>query len=235
MLRPEIRRLFVSARIIMVIIGFLTVSGLEAHAQPAGPVLASGKFELGLNIERNHRNVRPRIDEGIKSGLADVFFRYGVNRWLTVSGEGIIAQWDFDPSLEGDFRAFVIGAGITARLARISSYDLDVVIRYVERFDFDSSVNREHLDIQGTTVAVLVEHSYKVGKNVANVWIGPGYFFDQLTYYHQYWIRADRQRSYRNLGFDIGANAVLFNHVKPYLYVVYADYLQPRFGIGYVF
>jgi hypothetical protein len=219
----------------MVIIGLLTLSGLEAHAQPAGPELASGKFELGLNIERNHRNVRPRVDKEIRSGLADIFFRYGLNRWLTVSGEGIIGRWDFDPSLEGDFRVFVIGAGMTAGLGWIKGYGLAAVIRYVERFDFDSSVDPEHLDIRGTTVAVLVERSYKVGKNIADIWLGPGYFFDQYTYYHQYWFRADRQRSYRNLGFDIGANIVLIDHVKPYLHLVYANYLQPRFGVGYVF
>jgi len=224
-----------SSRTIAFIITLSALISFQAHAQPAGPELASGKFELGFSIERNHRNVRPRVGEEIRSGLADIFFRYGVKRWLTISGEGLIAQWDYDPSLEGDFRAFVIGAGITARLARIRSYDLDVVIRYVERFDYDSSVHREHLDIRGTTVAVLVEHSYEVGKNVANVWIGPGYFFEQFTYYHQYWIRADRQRSYRNLGFDIGANIVLIDHVKPYLHLVYADYLQPRFGVGYLF
>jgi len=207
----------------------------QSSAQPAGPELASGEFELGFNIERNHRNVRPRNDEEIKSGLTDVFFRYGVNRQLTISGEGMIAQWDFDPSLEGDFRVFVIGAGMTAGLGRIKGYRFAVVIRYVERFDFDSSVHREHLDIQGTTVAVLVERSYTLGNNAADLWAGPGYFFDEFTYYHRDWIRADTQRSYRNLGFDVGADIVLINHVKPYLYLVYADYLQPRFGVGYVF
>jgi hypothetical protein len=209
---------------------------LPASAQPSGPELGARQFVLGLNIDRYHRNIRPRTDREVSYGLMDVFMGYGINRHVSFSAEGIIVQWNScacdQPRL---IHTYILGLGITAGLIQMGNYRLAAVARYVERFDYDKSSYREDENLRGISIIGQVERSFIIKGNAGNFWLGPGYFSDQIIFYYPDWLRTDKQSSYHNLGFTAGADILLFHHLKPYLYAVYADYVQPRFGLGYLF
>ena len=74
----------------------------------------------------------------------------------------------------------------------------------------------------------------RYGQDIA-FWVAPGYFYDEITQYPYGSHEKTFDKSSNNFGVAFGYDFLLFNHINPFFYFTYADYLQPTIGIGYQF
>lgn len=218
----------------------------ETEGQVLGPELEAGSLEIGCIRKWFHRKLEPHFLSGADWGCTSVFIKYGVNQWLKLSAEGAVYNLKSKRSPDGEYRTYVLGAGIVSPILRYKHFRIALAFHYSESFYFQRSPSRYHSNTRSIVSTVQVERTFTVYRQNVTVWVAPGYVSDEIIQYagRPYYISEEityyrekmyRNKSLNNFGLAMGTNFLLFGHIEPFFHVVYADFFQPRVGIGYQF
>ena len=209
--------------------------------QVLGPELKAGKFEIGGFSKYFHRKLKPHYLYGGDWFDLSIFMKYGMNKWITLSAEGLVWSPKDLRFPNSNYRRYILGAGITSRVFKIKDFRITLALHYNEIFLFDrapyegGSAFTYHKNTRGVIGTIQVERSLSFhGKNVT-LWVAPAYVYDEVLQYSSLSFNSYSDKSFNNFGFAIGANFMLFKHIEPFFQIVYADFFQPRGGIGYQF
>jgi len=218
---------------ILCLLGFLLANPVSlACAQVMSPSLERHTFEIGCMYKWYERDFESSFigRENWSSGA--VYLRYGACRWATISFEGGVSTVHNDDFEGIDYRRYTIGGGLTVPCYRRADWQVEVASHYSEIFDHDRSENEFQKDVRDFVFAIQVERFFSVRDQAVIVWGGPAYVYDRSLQYPGGTYLPRKDDTSHNLGFVVGANAVLFERVNVLLHVVYADTFQPRLGAG---
>jgi hypothetical protein len=219
----------------------------EANGQVLGPELKTGKFEIGIFQKYFHRKMKdisssPEIywHNGDWADFS-LFIKYGVNRFITLSSEGAVYHVEYNRYPDRNYRTYIIGAGIISRIFEIKEFRIALSFHYNEIFGFDRAPYESgdtftyHKNTRGVIGTIQIERSLSFhGQNVT-LWVAPAYVYDEIIQYSSLHFIPFTDKSFNNFGFVLGVNLMLFQHLEPFFHIVYADFFQPRGGIGYQF
>ena len=200
-------------------------------SQVVGPEIPSRNFEIGFFQKYFHRDMGWEITWQIPS----IYIRYGLFNCLTLSVEGLVTNSTEDIYTGRDYRHYTIGGGITFYTFCCKNFHIAVSFHYNERISFDRSVYSYHKNTRGIIGALQIEREFKYNNHSVVFWLGPAYVFDECFqniygHYDAYHVTSDD-----NFGAILGANCVLFKRISVFGHIIYADYLQSRYGFGYRF
>lgn len=222
-------------RLLSLIVIAVSCMATLAHAQVVSPSVERHTFEVGYIHKWYERDFESSFigREDWSSGA--VYLRYGACRWATISLEGGISTVHHDDFAGIDYRRYAIGGGLTVPCFRRADWRIEAASHYNEIFDHDRSDNELQKNVRDFVVAIQVERFFSVRDQSVTLWGGPAYVYDRsLQYPGGTYIPVEDDTSH-NLGFVVGANAVLFGHVAVFSHGIYADTFQPRLGIGIQF
>jgi hypothetical protein len=199
------------------------------------PALERHTLEVGYIYKWYERDFESEFmgREDWSSGA--VYLRYGACRWATISLEGGISTVHSDDFNGIDYRRYTIGGGLTVPCFRRAGWRIEAASHYSEIFDHDRSQSQFHKNVRDLVVAIQVEKSISVRDLSLVLWAGPAYVYDQSLQYPWGTYIPVKDDTSRNLGFVVGANAVLFGRVNVFSHGIYADTFQPRVGMGIQF
>ncbi|MDH5683758.1 MAG: hypothetical protein OEZ20_04760 [candidate division WOR-3 bacterium] len=219
----------------------LLFSSNVTNGQVLGPELKTGKFEIGYFWKNIHRKLKPDFLSGNNWYVESIFMKYGVSNWITLSAEGAVWPIKDDRYPERNYRSYKVGAGIISRVFEIKKFRIALAFHYNEIFYFDRSpyesvdTSTYHKNTRGIISTIQIERIFSFrGQNVT-LWISPAYVYDEVLQYSSLNFKTYTDKSFNNFGFVVGANLMLFKHIEPFFHIVYADFFQPRGGIGYLF
>ena len=210
----------------------LLLYSLGAMSQIIGPELSARSFEVGYIVKSFHRD----FDGHYHAYWAEdsFFVRYGATDYLTFTGEGRIGVGD-SRYPECNTRVYGFGGGSIIRVFRIKPYSISFSFHYYETLWFDRSKWRYHKIVNTTISAIQIERSFDLSGQGAAFWIAPAYVYDESIHYPWGSYVSQIYRSKNNFGLIVGGDFMLFKHLHPFVHIVYADYIQPRFGVAYQF
>jgi len=199
-----------------------------------GPPIDSGKLELGYAFKFYHRNGSENTHGDWANPV--VYGRYAINRRLTVSGEGIIGLEYPDESALSDYRGIGVGAGLTAHVFEFEGNQVALSGHYFEILWIDRLQRGRHMDLRSVIASIQVQREFGWHEHEIVLWLAPSYIYDTALLYYPYpSISAAKYDTPNRFGLIIGSEVLLFRHLHPFLHLVYADYVQPRCGVGYRF
>jgi hypothetical protein len=198
------------------------------NSQVLAPELSSGAFEMGYMYKWFHRD----MFQIYHWSIASIYARYGVGNCLTLSAEGLISNFTDSKFPDRDYRGYVVGCGATMHVLTLGSFRFAVSFHYNERFSFDRSESRYHKDTRGVLVFLQSERSFFFRRGELVIWLGPAFVYDEFLQNVYGYYDPVHDKTHNNLGFICGLNIVLLRYVDMFTHVVYADYLQPRVGVG---
>lgn len=207
----------------------------KIEAQVLGPELKTRKFEIGFTGKWFHRKLNHDYSSDWDWGGLNIFVKNGINEWFTLSVEGFIDVYKSKKFPDRDYRDIYIGFGIIYRFCEINHFQMVLAFHYNERFCFDRSDSRFHKDIRSIIGSFQIEHKFTLLKQNVTLWGGPSYVSDKIIQFPWGTHTSVVDKSINNLGFAVGVNFLLFNHIEPFFHIVYADFFQPRLGIAYQF
>ena len=219
---------------VYITISFLFLVSLcgAAYGQIVGPPLGKASFEGGYTYKWFHRDLEPNKPIEMEWEVASFFARYGITDRVTISFEG--GSWEIEhddfPGMEWD--RITVGGGITVRVYEYRRYGLSGFFHYNEILDTDRSSARFRKQTRGVLTGVQVERGFKYRKQ--KVWLAAGvaYVWDQGKNY----VWGERppleDDSENNIGIVLSASALIHNRLATFVYLVYADYWQPRVGVA---
>lgn len=216
---------------------FITVAITEhANGQVLGPELSTGNAEIGYFHAWYHRNFDKDspCENSAQSGT--IYLKQKLHNTVTLFLESMITNYDYVKGFpERDYRRFTIGAGIVFRIFSFKSNLFAVSIHYKEWMSFDRSRDRYHQNSRNLSIAIQTEREFEFHNQLIFLWGGPAYIWDQVKQYPGSPYIPYTDESYNNVGFAVGVNTLIYKHLDPFIHIVYADYLQPRIGLGYQF
>lgn len=169
----------------------------------------------------------------IKWGINNLVLRYGFTEWLTGSLEGYISNNHDNKFPDRDYRDYTYGFGFGSKIWAIDNFQVIFGIHYLERLDFDRSANQYH-KLQGCFFATLkFQQRFYLSSAELLLFLSPAFVRDQLDEYTPGC--SGSAVSVHNFGISIGFDILAYQHVHLVAQILFADYWQPRLGIGYVF
>lgn len=215
--------------LLFVLCGFCAV-----HGQILGPGLKSQKFEIGYIYRWFHRRTQDPAYEPDWASEA-IFMKYGITDWLTISAEGLVFKNMGSGFPDRDYREYNIGAGTALQILKVEFLQIGFSFHYYESFSFDRSEDTYHKRTNGFMGAIPVEYPFSLLNQNIILWIAPIYVYDEILNYSYGSYDPIVSKSQNNWGGVVGINCLLFRHFEPFFHLVYADFFQPRVGIGYQF
>jgi hypothetical protein len=201
------------------------------HGQVLGPTLQSRDFEVGYQYKFFHRKLTTDYREN-EWTCNSIFVRYGVNKWITLSGELSVFLQFHPESTDSDYRLYVFGMGVTSRAVKFGNFHLGFTFHYCENLLFDRSQLSWHHVYKNFVGGMQLDYDVHIKTHHIMITVLPGYFYDEDALYscstHDIYI----EKSQNNIGLMAGVNVLFMDHVDIFGHFVYADYFQPRIGVA---
>lgn len=207
----------------------------QIHGQVLGPEMNTGKFEFGFSLKRFHRIVEPGFPKERSWAYPAFFIKYGLNQRLTISAEGYLLNHDSKQYPNRDYRTYIIGAGVIFHILKIKNFRIALTSHYCEMLGFDRSEIEYHKSTQSIVMSIQFEQTFSSEGQYATFWFSPLYAYDMTIEYPWWSDITVKNKSSNNLGYAFGSNFLAFEHISLFYHIVYADFFQPRIGIGYQF
>ncbi|MDP3150943.1 MAG: hypothetical protein Q8N83_17635 [Ignavibacteria bacterium] len=212
----------------------ITIFLQESSGQILRTTLKQGEFEMGVAYKQFERKQLPGFVDGTMWSMGVIYTCYGVSNWLSTSIEGIV--WPNSPTHADDQReltTYSLGFGLNAKVYQIHDYQFLVDFLYSESFDFDQSSIGNNQQNKNLLIALRVAWPINVFNQPMIIWLGPSYAYDEYVGYP----RRVRHlsKSIRNFGVSLGCDVLLFEHISVLPHIVFANFIQPRVGLGYRF
>ncbi len=221
-------RFFISIFIIVVITE-------HVNGQVLGPELSTGNAEIGYFHAWYHRDLDDKSPQEFNWDNTSIFVKYGISNYITFSLEAMITNSAGNKLPQRDYRNYSVGGGVALRLMRVKSNKISFGLHYKEWLGFDRSRSRYHKNHRGIIISVQIERKLALYNQQIIFWGGPAYVLDEIKQYPGFPYIPYTDESYNNLGFTAGFNFIIKKHFDPFIHIVYADYFQPRIGLGYQF
>lgn len=208
-----------------------------AFCQVVGPIIEVNRFELGYSYKWFSRDMNGpedfyrKLDWSIPTG----YMKCGIIRGLALSAEISLTRHEKNKIDETNYRGYTIGAGLTYLLVNINDNYISVSAHVIERFGFDKSSLKNHQGSISILSSLQIERHFRVYNQQVALWIAPAFIYDEYKFYFHGQYLSDKFVAKNKFGLIFGINPEIRNHIRPFFHVVYADYLQPRVGIGYKF
>ena len=220
----------------------LLAAVLLAGAVPAGAILLSppteaGKFSLGATELWFHRDTEWTDDSSPveeKYNLGAFWAKYGFHEHLTMFAE--FALLDGDPHNEGvSYRYINLGVGANVLLVEFQDFYVSALGNYFENFQHDNQESNRHATTRHWAVLLQVGRKFPLGsQHVLDAWWAPAYISDEQAFDGGA-APASTNESQENFGVAAGGDFLFWGHLEVFAHVVYANYFQPRLGMGYRF
>jgi hypothetical protein len=214
-----------------IIIIFIIYS-LPIISQTIERTLKQGSFETGINYRYFKRDF-PEDYGQLKWNNGNLVLRYGITEFLTFSFEGFVGKNSSDAYINRNYYDYRLGLGFGLKILSISDLKIMFGIHYLENLNFDKSKNN-HNKLQKSFITALgVQQSVNFSSIELLVFVYPTFVIDKVfDYTPRYHYRG---ASLNNFGVITGTDFLAFKHFHFIAEILYADYFQPRFGIGYIF
>jgi hypothetical protein len=208
-----------------------------AHAVLLSSPTEPGKFTLGGTELWFHRDTEWSDGSGPieeKYNLGAIWAKYGVHRRVTVFAE--FALLNGDPHRRGvSYRYFNLGAGANVLLVDLEDFYASALVNYFENFQHDNQETNRHATTQHWAVLLQVGKIFPLGsRHKVNAWWAPAYIKDEQAFDGGP-SPESKNASKDNFGVAAGGDFLFWDHLEFFAHVVYADYFQPRLGMGYRF
>jgi hypothetical protein len=208
-----------------------------AHAILLSPPTEAGKFSLGATELWFHRDAEWTDDSSPieeKYNLGAFWAKYGFHKRLTMFAE--FALLEGDPHNEGvSYRYINLGVGANVLLVEFGDFYVTALGNYFENFQHDNQASNRHATTRHWAVLLQVGKAFPLGsRHVLNAWWAPAYISDEQAFDGGGY-PASTNESQNNFGAAAGGDFLFWNHLEVFAHVVYADYFQPRLGMGYRF
>ncbi len=216
---------------------FLAFAADGAHAILLTPPAKPGTFALGATELWFHRTTKWDDRAGSvedQFNLGTFWARYGAHRHVTVFVEFAILNGD--PHNEGtSYRHINLGVGVNALLVEFEDFYVSAVLNYFENFQHDNQETTCHSITRHWAGLLQVGKTFPLtSRHETTLWWGPAFIKDQQIFDGGSCLNG-RKESKDNLGVAAGADFLFWKHLEVFGHVVWADYFQPRLGIGYQF
>lgn len=194
--------------------------------------LDQGKFEIGIDYRYFKRN----FSEGFKQlewYNSNLVLRYGITEFLTFSFEGFVGKNSADNFPDRNYYDYRLGLGFGLKIISISNLNIMFGIHYLENLNFDKSENNYNKLQKSLITALGVQQSINFSSMDLLVFAYPTFVIDKVFEYTPLFHSSGT--SLNNFGVIVGADLLAYEHFHFIAEVLYADYYQPRFGVGYIF
>ena len=215
----------------------MLASGGEVYAVLLTPRTEPGRFTLGATELWFHRHTEWTDGSGESNddyNLGAFWVKYGFHRRLTVFAEFVVLNGD--PHNEGiSYRHINLGIGGNVRFVEFEAFDAGLLANYFENFQHDNQETNRHATTRHWAVLLQIEKVYPLGpRHQLSAWWAPAYIRDEQAF-DGGGFPASTNESQGNFGAAAGGDFLFWDHLEVFVHVVYADYFQPRLGMGYRF
>lgn len=135
---------------------------------------------------------------------------------------------------ERDYKDYSMGLGLSTHLLRIKNINISFSASISRILSHDRSVYQHDKIQDDYSFMIQTERTFIIKNQKIKPFFGPVYVKNILYDYNDFYTEV-KGKSVRNFGFASGVNIILFNHIDCFSHIVYVNYFQPRFGIGYIF
>jgi hypothetical protein len=209
----------------------IVVLSTPAVGQDLGRLIGEGEAELGYTLRWFERDVESEYDNPV-TWFTPVFqLRYGLTSWLTFSVEGNITVDANSKYPERDYRDLMLGGGIT--ISMVTRKDLNIFgsVLYSEMQSLDRSIYRHDKQVQSVLTGIGVQHTFAIQRILFSTFISPVYVYDVVKDYTDSYNSTGTSQD--NFGLSLGLSVTAFDHASIFGQVIFANYWQPRMGLGY--
>jgi hypothetical protein len=225
-------------RLIFVIIALTAMAAADsARAILLTPPAKKGKFTFGAQEMWLHRDTEWTDGSGASEdqyNLGTFWAKYGFHERFTGYFEFVILNGD--PHNEGtSYRHINLGVGATFKIVEFEDFYVSALANYFENFQHDNQESNCHSMTRHFAGLVQVGRTWELGtKHELTGWWGPAVFVDNQIYDGGACLGGTKE-SQNNLGMAAGTDFLFWSHLELFVHVLYANYLQPRIGVGYQF
>ena len=210
----------------------LSVLCTDIFGQVLGPELKAKQISFGFAAEKYKRKLDPNYKDGNSWGVPAVYVAAAISGRISICAEGFILHLKDSQRPVRDYYGYSIGAGITGRLLSINACRVIGTIHYSNTFWFDRSRERYHKNPRSFIGVLQLARTMNISSREVTLLLGPAYVYDELIEYPYGTWHPLTSKSFNNIGGVASVNVVLLKCINYTLSVVYADYFQPRFGLG---
>jgi hypothetical protein len=210
----------------------IAIYSIPIISQTIERTMDQGKIEVGVDYRYFKRDF-PDDYKQVKWDNGNLVLRYGITDWLTVSFEGFIGKMEQDNFPNRNYHSYRLGFGSAIKIITIDKSKIIFGIHYIENLDFDKSESNYHKLQKSFITALGVQQYFNFSFMESFIFIYPVYVQDKVFEYTPRFHTSDT--SLNNFGVIVGADFLAYHHFHFIAEILYADYYQPRFGIGYIF
>jgi hypothetical protein len=156
--------------------------------------------------------------------------RIGFFDVVTASVEGMYAPSGYSNS-SASYIEFTIGAGLSSPAFRLYLFECFIHLHYMETLYIDRSSAKDDQRFKDFLISVPVKFNFKFFSQQGAVWTAPVYSRNELYLIQE----DDRQIRVDNFGYALGVEALFIKHIYLNTNILYSNYFQFRFIIGYRF
>ena len=208
----------------------LSVSCLQSV--DAQSTVDRGKTEIGYSYQWFDRNLEGHPPDNNEWETAAVYLSRGVLDWMTLSLNGGIWLVENDDLPDYEYHRYVVGAGVSIKAWQYRSYELVAGFNFSEVMDMDRGPDKFHKRTKNYSSSLKIRREFHWNDTSVGVSGGLAFAKDEGRTYlwgTQSFIEGE---SSGNVGVVIGARALLFERIAPFVNATYIENLQPEVGIG---
>lgn len=204
--------------------------------QTTGTFMNVNDIELGFSYKMFHREFHKEFVDGGRDAIWDipsVYGKYKINEWLNLNLEGAV-YFDLINQIPGrNYISYHIGCGYEAMLYRVAEINVLSVAQLDYNINYDRSKYKVHKNQQYVFLGLKIEKIFEIDKLKIGLNITPAYIYNKLT--DESPVCTASSESKNNMGLAFGFSVLTCESLQLAGQVVYANYIQPQFGIGYIF
>lgn len=201
-------------------------------SQTIETLIGKERFEIGID-RRFYKRDFTNDDQQFYWDNSNIVVRYGFTEWLTGSLEGFIGRMGKDNFPNRNYYSYRLGCGLGIEIFEIDDYKLMLGIHYLENLDFDKSESNYHKAQTSLVTTLGINKTFIFEPVELIIFVYPAFVQDKV---YEYTPRFDySDTSVNNFGVIVGTDVLAYEHYRLIAEILYANYWQPRFGLGYIF
>jgi outer membrane protein assembly factor BamA len=201
--------------------------------QSLGRIFSKGDIEVGATLRSFKRDFNDPEYPSANWGTLAFFVKYGFYDWLTCSVEGSSFASPDKQYPERDYKDSHAGLGVGVMVLADRNMSIALGLHYDQTYNHDRSPSEYDKFEQSFYAGTEFCKTFYMTSVEISTFIVPAFVWDEVTQTPPG--VTFRDVSINNFGLATGVDFLIFSHIQFTAQVVYANYWQPRYNIGYVF